>query len=887
MKKHTLLFFAALLALPLSAVELELFIHTLGGNVRGFGLLAEYSGAGGTLRLTRRTRPEADRKPDYGGFPGIASVRVFDPEGRLVNFTDLGNQKEREKTYTVTLPPGKPGVWRVSVANGLSGDRYTLDFPDTPVWGIRGEMALGLGKGFPEIMYLYIPENAKLLIAERFGGGKADLSLSLADKEIGSFENRGNRRLSVTPAPVGETVQVKLAGLAGRAIAFDGVPGLLAPTPEAARTLQGGIAHSAGFTVSGPYQARVRAAATAIRPEEFRVEYPLPAMSLDFANPQLEALPLGKYGFLGGFNAAARAQELDPASPFYGANPPPEIRKRENNWQEFLSYTGAGAIFSTAALASAATTPGELNLLRGNRGVINRAAAAAFYHFAAMSGDDIIREGDFRSGNYPHIHAFFSYNALAQGFEYLRDDLAPEHRELWREGLLRAGDKAASFMGYQSNQWSHMITAFLSVYLATGEQRFRDYFEIHLNAYLDNDFGPGSKFGQHPAGFYLEECGPDGNYDHLNGYSVAVVYYKYRALPDADPKLVEKLRKGIQKNLVFKSFHWLRQPGGAIRVPNAPNCRTDAQLGSPSYPADYLARPDFDLGYTRFMMNRMPAEGIGMAATFSHVANTDEWAKRLIAAKWPRGTADWQADGFPGAWTREIYDIYRLPIRAKLAPLPCEAEKGYWELPGLAAWKSGGLYGLLFYDVTGSDPKQTLPGITSGGPLTLWDAKSGSTLGSMRNARKNRAASPDDITWCAVYGTVKGRFAASGKEHSRLTTQEAGKRFSVAGALREGKGTLAWEYEIAPGKLLLTVRLNGCDWENPVLNLPFLSKNGNALELKGNELTIGRLRVKLPEGCNVTLAEELPTSQKECPVRPLRLPFPADRTLRLEFCLAD
>ena len=71
-------------------------------------------------------------------------------------------------------------------------------------------------------------------------------------------------------------------------------------------------------------------------------------------------------------------------------------------------------------------------------------------------------------------------------------------------------------------------------YLTTGNPRFLGIFEREMTAYVDNTYGPASKFGQHPAGFYLEEYGPDGNYDHLNFYCVCVCYYFYRDMKNAN-----------------------------------------------------------------------------------------------------------------------------------------------------------------------------------------------------------------------------------------------------------------------------------------------------------------------------------------------------------------
>ena len=63
-----------------SPIRLDVNIHTMGGNVRGFGVLAEYSAASpGKVVLTRTTKPGAfEFKPDYGGFSSICSFNSGD-----------------------------------------------------------------------------------------------------------------------------------------------------------------------------------------------------------------------------------------------------------------------------------------------------------------------------------------------------------------------------------------------------------------------------------------------------------------------------------------------------------------------------------------------------------------------------------------------------------------------------------------------------------------------------------------------------------------------------------------------------------------------------------------------------------------------------------------
>lgn len=890
MKRFGVLLAAGLAAL-LGAAELDVNIHPLGGNVRGFGVLAEYPAGGPKrLKLVRTTRPGGDKAgPDYyWGWPNLCSLRIFDPAGKLVKFVDLGKQSEAVKSYEVELPAGPAGVWRFSVANG-SNDRYRIEFPDTPVWGVRGEMALGVGKQFPKELYLYVPESSELLICESFGNAAPEFEADGRPLE-GELKKLGRSWKRLVPdIPRGGTVRVKLGRMSGKAFAIDGMPGLLCPTPEAAAKLKGGLVEEAGVLVAGPLQARARRLVAGFKPEDFELNLDfLDKVPAELENPQLEAVLYGKYGASGMLIPASRLQITDPAGRWCGALIAPEKRGELSERNNFLANRQR-AYFDAAALAGLATIPAKLNAAYRSRAVVNRAVIAAFHNFIHMQGDDLLREGDFRNTNYPVTHAFFAYAALAQALADLRDLLTPEQREIWSEALTAAGDKLVAYMAYESNQWAHMMYGHLNTYAATGEERFRGYFETLMNAYLDNTFGPASKHGQHPAGYFLEEYGPDGNYDQLNSFCVVASYYKYRNLPGADPVLVEKLRRGIEKDLQFKSCYWLVQPDGGICSPNALNCRTDGNLASPSWPGDYIAGMEFDLGYTRFLMNRMPESGPGQAATFGHIVNSDEWARRLLEREVPAKGNYWKDRGtFGSIWISDVYNAYQMPRKAKPVQPPCLREQFFKMFPGQIAWKEGNLYGLVFYDVEGANPKQELVGITSGGPLALWTPEAGTALAGVRNGRKNKVETPDDVTWSTVTGTLPGgRFFAGGKERNAVREIEPGRAYELTGTLRNDAGKIAWNYRWSAGKLTLTVKLTEPKLTAPALNLPFVDHKGEtemALAAPGifrYRRGTGTVTLAYPASLQAELSGVLKTGG--APVRMLRIPFPTDGVLELVF----
>lgn len=877
-----------------SPIRLDVNIHTMGGNVRGFGILAEYSGASpGKVVLERTTRPNArELKPDYGGFSSISSFKIYDPQGKVVQFVDLGAQQTAHARYEFVLPAGKPGVWRFSVANGLGSDRYRIEFPETPVWGVRGEMALGIRGGFPEEMYLYLPEQAELLIGMVWGADQAGFELWNGAERLGNWKQAGGRKLlTLDRFPRGKAVKVRLRNMTGAALAFDGVPGLLCPTPEAAEKLKGGQLVVSGFRVNGPIQARIRKVMAQFQPKDFEFVWSYPVLNGNkISNPMQECLLFGAYGPLHSLSGASKKQILDGSSPLFGSNPGSGNKKR-SDWRNGI-YSGVISPFSAVSLAGLAEVPLTLNPLYRNRAIINRALIAAFYHLVQLQGDGILREGDLRRNDYPMTHSFFVYDNLAKTFDLLKKDLTPAQREAYHDGLIELGDKIAAYQAYESNQWAHVISGHLNTFKATGEPRFLRYFEILMDAYVNCTFGRDSKHGLHPTGFFLEEYGPDGNYDHLNMYALVSAYYRYRALPEAKPELVRQMRSGIQRNLYYKSFHWLPAAGNnrdLIFAPNAMNCRTNSLLSIPSYPGDYMAGREFNLGYTRFMMNRPVRPDVAYpASVFPHLANTDAWAMTLIRECLTKRSENTRAEDFSGAWTAELYETDQIPLKAKIVELPWQKARGMWDLPGQIAWKNGSLYGLHFYAVDGANRKWEPRGIMSGGPLGLWTSELGFALASMRNSRLNAVRDSSDITWSGVYGTCpNGKIGYSGKEHSDFKWLRRGSAFEISAALRPVKGSLVWTYTVRENGVKIRVKLDAPELRNAFLSLPFRTEKEVSMKIEQPGRFVYRrgnsaMTVTWPSEGKAFLSGKLETSHKDFPVNALRIPFPANGVLDLD-----
>jgi hypothetical protein len=235
-------------------------IHTLGGGVRGFAVLARYPAPGPRTIHVRRATAFPEREP----YTPIALVRIMDPHGATVAIRETTDQEPAEAGYTLTVPPGPAGVWRIAVTGGRQGDRYEVTFPDSAAWGIRGEMALSLDAGIPNPAYVYVPASARKMAVERIGGRTEDLNVfDAAGQSLGSpvvHPGSGKRAVLELDEPHGDAVlKLVFSQQARLAVVIDGVPGLLCPSAAVARDLKGGSIDAGGLTTAGAIQARARA----------------------------------------------------------------------------------------------------------------------------------------------------------------------------------------------------------------------------------------------------------------------------------------------------------------------------------------------------------------------------------------------------------------------------------------------------------------------------------------------------------------------------------------------------------------------------------------------------------------------------------------------------
>ena len=207
--------------------------------------------------------------------------------------------------------------------------------------------------------------------------------------------------------------------------------------------------------------------------------------------------------------------------------------------------------------------------------------------------------------------------------------------------------------------------------------RMERYLRLQLEAFLGGVFT--WKHGQHPAGFYAEEGGPDGNYDQMSSHPMARIYYTYQKQPGASKELVAKIKESLERNFVFRSMFAVPDPanGKPYQMAYAMNHRTEGPTHFDSHFGLFVCSHEFD-----------------MAWTLLKLGSDDEEDVRDIG-------------GEDGALRNAQ------PRRTRRVPLPYQAKELVMDLPGFLGVKRGRFWGVHFWKVY-DRPDGFL------GPLFLW-----------------------------------------------------------------------------------------------------------------------------------------------------------------------
>lgn len=846
---------AILVALPAAALELELGNMSTGDGGHGWGVIAEYGEGGpGTVTITRNTLPGLP-PPDYWKRWGrLCSLRVYDPEGFLMGYLEMGDQEEATKTYTMKLPKGKAGRYRFSMSGGFVGkDTFVFKIADPVAWGVRGEKILNLvGKNIPEKMYMAFAPTS-----DRFYLTGNNVSWDVKGEE-GRSQHGTKAVLGVRPKGV-DTIELTIDAKKGWMSLFcDGLPNTLSPTPEMAKRIMGGAVYAKDGTLcEGPLQAKLWNYAQKLAASE-NLTYTTNEVA------QLGAAKVDKW-LLRIFTNVV----YDTKSPAFGY--PKDGRAKFHGG--FSKHAG----FDFYHYDTLRYEPGNLadyaekNLL--DKRAFKRAVIGAFAELAHMDGAAILREttegATFNEEGFSRrplngqridcATMFESMAGLGRTYKLLRSRLSPAIEKIYREAVLDVCYKELGFMCYQSNQFMHIRECLNDVYCATGDKYLERCLRMELEAFMVNAFH--GKHGQHPSGFFLEEYGPDGNYDQMSLRPMSVIYNTYREVPGHNEELVKKIKTCIEKNLHWRSLFEIVNPanGEPYQLAFAMNHRTDGPTHFDSHGGLANLSNEFNLAYT--MLKLGAKEGVDPA---------------------------------------------------KLVLLPYAQRQYIEQLDGFAAIKRGNFYAMNFYKVYDETPDGFL------GPMFLWHEKAGLGLCGIKHSYHRQPhwfgaeMEERDITFPTVYGKLDGKlFIEARRMQKSFEWIEKGKSWRVTGTCYQSpekrdapklvRGTLSWTTDIVARDVIeMTIETKFPDLQEAVVNLPILRQKGQTvwshlgwrpsiLDTGSGRYTqyapTGMLTISWPKDVTSSLVADTPCTRGWC--ENLRLRLPANGKLKIRYEVSE
>ena len=867
--------------------------------ISGVGMVA-YFEEGGPREVYVRRDSHAQHNPDTTRYKQLCTARVIDPDGEVVCYYDFSDKDLEQDEVVFKVPEGKAGIYQISYKNGQNNvDDVTIGIPQSSAWGIRGEPTLSFTEKTDKEWYLYIPRTSKQV--EVFTRGSQKGMIDIYDENGNAFAKDTAALLKNFVIPVTKTDvvwKVVFSGTQDAAITFlKGVPQVLCKTEEMARFLKGLTQEAQGLLVSGGMQAQAREIAYSMKDNNFDVELDFPEeIPEDVTEYDIEALMYGIYSGLGTLKKALPTQCLDPESPYYGGTDSDGKQIEEfDTWEDF-DPPSRWSLTTAAAIASLASIPTKLNPAYQNQALIDRAVLNAFCHLTSMDNTFLIREGSGSTNQFwPNSHSFFIYPSIATAYNLLKDKLDPETRTVFRRGLILLGDGLANAVNSQTNQWQESTMGHLEVYLATGEERFLEYYERNIVAMAsDNVDRASGSYGQHPAGYFMEQHGPEGSYQELSMHKFVGGFCYYRNLPEADPEVLAIMEDAIDRAIVFESLFWLPQPDGALLSPNSMNTRSVMMMSNQGYPGFAMAATVNPLAAKVFEMLPVSPENLGSVVVMPQGAlNKPEVAKELIRQglagkddRWPE-----RSGSFGGGFIPMVYNAYRQEDRVEPAGVaPVYETNKTWDLEGMPSFKRGRMYGMSFYNSNGIS-SASYPAARNPLPAVIWTEKLGSVVLSCNNKNLDQSERPQMGYSGLIIQKADGSYYKTTTDNSSLRWIEEGTKYEMDCPIPAISGNMKVRGEIANDRWKMSVYVSaGEAVKNAYVSLPInvLEKEAVITEPENGSFTYSMngetLHINYSENANAYFDEFVIDSGSTPKIRTLKIELPLyNRPLELEF----
>lgn len=463
-------------------------------------------------------------------------IRAFDPEENLSfwEYTEPGNRAAG--THFVDIPLKGNGVNQIRISAGGSSCQVEVVIPETVPYGIsfqNGEFSAWGGQ--PGKMYAYVPPRAESLTLI---GGPVKI---LAENNVVLRQQTATAEASISATAYNNTVwSFEFTSSTWKFSASD-FPLILCSTADAARLIKASVEIlSDGTVVCHKFQRRIaELLPSLLAPENVGTanELIVPLSSLKeewLKNPLRNSILLDRYSPYGAVVRALSNQNVNPASHWGGATGSggtswitiEKLAPPQNRWDRLKSlytevelYAGASpASVDCEGMAIAATLDAPFNPYYGNQKILNRVAAAALKDLMVLGEDEVWRGAAQKDGAtdynpYPGFMAFALGQKTLPAYALVAPLMPQNIRDLWTEGLRHIIDRAyPDPLVSARNQSSHYLVAFQDFAKGSGDP---------LYAKLSKDYADRFIQGQNPAGFAIENQGPDGTYNGMTHWHMA------------------------------------------------------------------------------------------------------------------------------------------------------------------------------------------------------------------------------------------------------------------------------------------------------------------------------------------------------------------------------
>lgn len=701
--------------------------------------------ATGRLTIRRGARREGDR----------LMIRVFDPEERLTLWQYLEPGKLAD-----TLGPGSSEIWgipimipdtiiepndlladmdlalagkgvhQVRVTAGQNNSVVTVQIDHACDYGVSFQN----GAAYPwdpaiKAAYLYVPPHAEALTLCGAGIQVEDETGKAIFPEPGQTERK---EVTVPITKTGVVWTFRFADSAKWSFAAAGFPVILCNTKDAAETIKASVeVLPDGTVVCHKFQRRIaELLPTLLTPDKvgntaelLALWKPSPADPAWLDQPQRNAMLIGGYGLFSQTYAALAEQNLDPTSHWSGSigltwKEKMALPAPSNRWDRLRSVPGLWAGASSAGnavqtLAEAADLDIPLNPWRGRNELRWRAAASALRDLMTLGEDEVWRGYGADMNSYPGFLGFVIAKKHFREFALVAPHMPPEIRAVWTEGLRHVVDRhLPDELVSCMNQSSHYLVGWECFAQGSGDQRYTDLVRRYAQRFARS---------ASPAGYFIENCGPDATYCGMQHFYMAL-YYRL----SGDKAFLEAIRGSYR----FFNHTVAPEPGGRVmgafnfahRTPDgfhneqyggakgilddvlpevglwAVKPPTDAERGQAvASLKEQLARPlpkpmDLDFGTPRYRYWTDKPDRTGTWPAEEKLPFTRNLANELIAVKRPTYyTAIYVGRPMPDEWYLRERSIFRQPLPDRAEDTGGEPWKYYYTINAASPLLGGGM----------------------------------------------------------------------------------------------------------------------------------------------------------------------------------------------------